>query len=144
MAKRSRVTGRPGQRGPVTRGPRRPSGPGIPPTARPADGPTPTAAPTRTSGLTGLEEARAAELEAQIVAQEREAESSQRRARDRARTADLAGPRARDAAPLAVRASVEYAYVRRDIRRIIRVAILMLLVVAILYVLINVMRVIQV
>ena len=46
--------------------------------------------------------------------------------------------------PLAVRASAEYAYVRRDIRRIVRVAILMLAIVAVLYVLINVLRVIQV
>jgi hypothetical protein len=144
MAKRSRVTGRPGQRSPIARGTRRPSGPGIPPTAPPLDGSGSITAPRRTSGLTGLEEARAAELEAQIVAQEREAESAQRRAKDRARSADLAASRTRDAAPLAVRASAEYAYVRRDIRRIVRVAILMLAVVAILYVLINVMRVIQV
>ena len=143
MAKRSRVTGRPGQRSPIARGPRRPSGPGIPPSARPVD-PSGTTAPTRTSGLTGLEEARAAELEAQIFEQEREAESAQRRARERARATDLAGDRTREAAPLAVRASAEYAYVRRDIRRIVRVAILMLVIVAILYVLINVMLVIQV
>ena len=145
MAKRSRVTGRPGQRSPISRGPRRPSGPGIPPGARAAGTPAgPGAAPTRNTGLTGLEEARAAELEAQIIAQEREAEAAQRRVRERSRTAEVTGVRQRESAPLAVRASAEYAYVRRDIRRIIRVAILMLLVVAVLYVLINVLRVIQV
>ena len=145
MAKRSRVTGRPGQRSPIARSARRPSGPGIPPGARSVDTPTtPGPTPARSSGLTGLEEARAAEIEAQIVAQEREAEAAQRRVRDRSRTAEVTGVRQRDSAPLSVRASAEYAYVRRDIRRIFRAAILMLAIVAILYVLINVMRVIQV
>ena len=145
MAKRSRVTGRPGQRSPSGRGTRRPSGPGIPPGTRSAEAPTtPGATPARTSGLTGLEEARAAEIEAQIVAQEREADAVQRRVRERSRTAEVTGVRQRDSAPLAVRASAEYAYVRRDIRRIIRAGLLMLAIVAILYVLINVMRVVQV
>jgi hypothetical protein len=98
----------------------------------------------RPSGsLTAAEEARAAELEAQIMAEERQAEEALRRTRDRSRATELAGPRTREAAPLAVRASAEYAYVRRDIVRIVRVGAVMLLVLAVLHVLINVMGVIR-
>jgi hypothetical protein len=98
----------------------------------------------RTGSLTSLEEIRAAELEAQILAQEREAEAAKRRTRDRQRSAEVTGVRTRDAAPLAVRATAEYAYVRRDITRIARVAAVLLVIVAILHVLINVMGVIRV
>ena len=78
------------------------------------------------------------------MAEERAAEQAQRRSRDRARVGELAGPRARESAPLAVRAASEYAYVRRDITRIARVGGLLLLILAVLHVLINVAGVIRV
>ena len=136
MAKRTRGTSRPGQRRPIQR-----------PAARPAPAPAP--APERESAdwtsrlrpsgsLTSQEEARAAELEEQIRAEERAAQQQERQARDRAKTADLAGTR-REAAPLAVRAAAEYAYVRRDILRIGRVAAILFAALAVFHVLINVM-----
>ncbi len=66
--------------------------------------------------LTSDEEARAAELEAQIVEAERAVE---RQAADRTRraTAPAVEPRTR-AGSIAVRAVEEYAYVARDVRRI--------------------------
>ena len=93
--------------------------------------------------LTVDEEIRAAELEAQILAEERAASQTQRRTRDRARTSDLAGPHVREAAPLAVSAANEYAYVRRDIIRIARVGALMLATLLLFHILINVMGVIR-
>ncbi len=145
MPKRSRGTGRPGQRGPIARGPRRLGTGDAASSTRPTDAPARSASTQQRSGsLTSLEEIRAAQLEAQILAQEREAAAAQRRTRDRQRNADVTGVRTRDAAPLAVRATAEYAYVRRDISRIARAAAVMLLVVAILHILINVMGVIRV
>ena len=104
MAKRARgSTTRPGQRARMQR------------TTSPK--PTePTAPQARPTGLTADEEARAAALEAQIVAEERAAETQAKRDRDRAR---------RDPEPvvrggsIAVRAAQEYAYVMRDVRRIV-------------------------
>ena len=102
MAKRSRgTTTRPGQRRPMQR-----------PTARPA-APATRIAP-RPNTLTDDEEARAAELEAAIVAQEQAAEETARRARPQRTPADA--PRF---STLAVAASNEYAYVARDVRRIV-------------------------
>jgi hypothetical protein len=91
-------------------------------------------------GLTDSEEARAAEIEAAILAEERAAEASLRRSRDRVRSA-TEGP-VRNAAPLSVRAASEYAYVRRDVLRIGRIGGSLLLVLAVLHVLINVTHVI--
>lgn len=102
MAKRARgSTTRPGQRPPLQRS-----------AARPAT--TAPAPVTRPVTLTPEEEARAAELEAAIVAEEREAEAAKTRAR--ARAAEAATPRA--TSTLAVAAANEYAYVARDVRRI--------------------------
>jgi hypothetical protein len=65
--------------------------------------------------LTDAEEARAAVLEAAIVAEEREHEAASRNTRT-ARTADpLAG---RPGSSLAVSGANEYQYVARDVRRI--------------------------
>jgi hypothetical protein len=75
----------------------------------------PTSAPS--ISLTPAEEARAAELEAQIVAQEREAEATASRARERDRRPAESDSRVRQGS-IAVRASAEYGYVVRDIRRI--------------------------
>jgi hypothetical protein len=102
MAKRSRgTTTRPGQRRPMQR-----------PAARPA-APAPRIAPRPTT-LTEDEEARAAELEAAIVAQEQVAETT-RRARSQRPSADVP---TRSFSSLAVAAGNEYAYVARDVRRI--------------------------
>lgn len=137
MAKRSRGTVRPGQRRPIQRQGARPSASGI--------AATPAVTPVVPAGaVTPDEEARAAELEAQIVAEERAAEQAQRRSRDRSRTTELVGTRTRDAAPLAVRASAEYAYVRRDILRIARVGALLLAIMIVLHLLINVFGVVPV
>src|SRR5688572_29986830 len=70
--------------------------------------------PTKPSTtLTPAEEARAAELEAQIVAAEREAEVAAGRARERSRKPAEPETRVR-AGSIAVRAQAEYAYVSRD------------------------------
>src|SRR6185295_14629101 len=85
---------------------------------RPLQRPAGTPARPSTS-LTDAELARAAELEAGILAQEKAAEDA-RRARDRTRrpTGGEAVAVGYSAVPLSVRAADEYAYVKRDIRRI--------------------------
>jgi hypothetical protein len=113
MAKRARgTTTRPGQRRPMQR-----------PAARPASAaprPSPTAATgtdvaaIRPASLTPEEEARAAELEAAIVDEERRAEQG-RRARTQRTVAE---PVVRSGSSLAVAAANEYAYVARDVRRV--------------------------
>jgi outer membrane PBP1 activator LpoA protein len=76
------------------------------------------AAPTALPGtLTDEEEARAAELEAEIVAQERQAETAQKTARVRSKEAASAAVVARTSS-LTISASEEYAYVARDVKRI--------------------------
>jgi hypothetical protein len=67
--------------------------------------------------LTAEEEARAAQLEAAIVAQERQAEEA-RRSRTQRGTAE---PVVRANSPLAAAAAGEYAYVARDVRRVVKV-----------------------
>jgi hypothetical protein len=128
MAKRTRGSIRPGHRPRLQRPPQ-----------RPAD----AAAPRRSGGLTREEEARAAEIEATILAEERAAQQATRRTRDRDRFAEGGAPRGRDLAPLSVRAADEYAYVRRDVIRIARVGGSLLGILAILYVLIDVAHVIR-
>jgi hypothetical protein len=128
MAKRQRT--RPGRRPPTNRSPR--------PTTAPA---TASPATSRPSGsLSAAEEARAAELEAQIVAEERAATAARDRGRERRRaeSAATAGGRTRDSAPIELRAEQEYAYVVRDVRRIIRVGGSLLIILAVLFVLIDV------
>ncbi len=75
-------------------------------------------APGPATSLTPAEEARAAELEAQIVAAEREAESMASRSRERSRRQEEGVTRVRPGS-IAVRAQEEYAYVSRDIRRLV-------------------------
>ena len=95
MAKRMRgTTSRPGQRAPL---------------ARPAGTPRPAT-------LTAEEEARAAELEARILAEEKLAEETSRRNRDRSRRPAAEPAVARGS--LAVQGAQEYAYVARDVRRL--------------------------
>jgi len=118
MPKRSRVAARPGQRRPLQR-----------PVGRPE--------PTR-PGVTREEEARAAELEAAIVAEEKAATAA-RQARERGRRAAADAPAgvSYTSVPLATRAAEEYGYVQRDVRRIATVGGLLLLILAILDVLVN-------
>jgi hypothetical protein len=101
------------------------------PAARPAAAP-PRIVPRPTT-LTADEEARAAELEAAIVAEERAAETS-RRARVQRTVADNPRP----LSSLAVAASNEYAYVARDVRRITAVGGTLLVVLAVPWVVVQV------
>ena len=113
MAKRVRgSTSRPGQRAPRQKSAARPSTRPVAPTASAA--PTAAAAP-RSESLTDAEEARAAVLEAAIVAQEREHEATSKSKRA-ARNADPLA--ARPGSSLAISAADEYQYVARDVRRI--------------------------
>jgi hypothetical protein len=119
MAKRARGSTRPGQRAPIQRTSTRPPSS----TAAPATAATTPAAPESDDpisetalgayggqSLTDADLARAAALEAQIVAEEKAAEAAKQ-------------PKARAAVPratstLAANAADEYAYVARDVRRI--------------------------
>lgn len=112
MAKRSRGT-RPGQRRPTQR------------TAKPASARPVSASPATVTaaavGLTAAEEARAAELEAQIVAQDTGVDASAQQRRRAGR-----GDRpVRTTAGLAAAAANEYAYVSRDLRRFLLLAALL-------------------
>jgi hypothetical protein len=108
MAKRARgSTTRPGQRARLQRA------------AAARHEPTPATPPTRPATLTPEEESRAAELEARIVAGEKAAETAARRDRERARRGP-AEPVVRSGS-IASRASIEYAYVMRDVRKIVTI-----------------------
>lgn len=115
MAKRSRGPVRPGQRRPIVRrpasGPSRPTG-----AAGAAEAPRP-------STLTDAEAARAAEIEAAILAEERAATVAAQVRRERARQGT---DRYRPGGTLAAEEAIEYAYVERDIRRILITAGVML------------------
>jgi hypothetical protein len=119
MPKRSRLAARPGQRRPLQR-----------PVGRPEA--------TRPGGVTREEEARAAELEAAILAEEKAAVAA-REARERGRRAAAGGSAgvAYTSVPLATRASEEYRYVQRDVRRIATVGGFLILILAVLDVLVN-------
>lgn len=117
MAKRSRIAGRPGQRRPLQRTATRPG--------------TSTRPSTR---VTQEELARAAELEAAILAEERAAEQA-RKGPDRSRRTAEAG--IYTSVPLATRAAEEYAYVRRDVRRIAIVGGSLVAILVILDILVN-------
>jgi hypothetical protein len=105
MAKRVRgSTSRPGQRPPLQRQAARPAARAVSPTVA-APEPLP-------DDLTPDEEARAAVLEAAIVAQERQAETTKERARA---TRPVETPRV---STLTISAAEEYSYVARDVRRI--------------------------
>ena len=120
MAKQKRIGTRPGQRPPLQRTTTR--------TTRPPDAVSPE------------EEARAAELEAQILAEEKAAEQAQK-SRDRRAKAPEGGA-IYSSAPLAQRAAEEYAYVQRDLRRILVVGGGLLIALAVIYVVLNVLNVV--
>jgi hypothetical protein len=132
MAKRARGSVRPGQRRPIDRRP----APAAAPAA--ASGMTAPAAP-RPTGLTEAETARAAELEAQLLAEERAAETARKRSQQ-PRTARDGGP----AGTIALRAETEYAYVARDIKDIVRIASLLLAILFGLWILIDVLNVVPI
>ena len=112
MAKRSRgTTTRPGQRRPIQRPAARPGSSTVRAASTAPTAPEVATPPPDT--LTAEEEARAAQLEAAIVAQERQAEASQRRPQRGTPEATV-----RTTSPLAVAAANEYAYVARDVRRV--------------------------
>jgi hypothetical protein len=122
MVKRIRGSStRPGQRPRLQRTAARPT--------TPADATSTVAAP-RPASLTAQEEARAAELEAQIVAEEKAASAAATRGRRPAPDALAPAPRG----GLAAQAADEYAYVVRDVRRIGVVAGSLFAILIVLYV----------
>jgi len=122
MAKRVRGSStRPGQRAPLQRRPTTAAAPAAAAAPRPAT-------------LTAEEERRAAELEAQIVAEERSAEDARRRGADRARRPATEESGIRPASSLAVRAQEEYAYVGRDVKRITLIGGSLILIMLVLWV----------
>ena len=156
MAKRTRYPKRTPSRAGAKR-PARPAGSGItpapaaPPPAVPLDD-IETSLETfddmplqSTSSLTDAEVRRAAQLEAEATAREREAIATSLRRQAAARTQDLGTVHRADInAPLSVRMSHEYAYVARDVRRILLTAGLMVAILAVLAILINVLGVISI
>lgn len=151
MAKRTKFQHKPAAQRPGRSGAAsRPSlsGGGVRPAARPArvaDEPLPVDlpddAPIRASGssLTEAEERRAAEIEAQLRADERAALAAELRRKARAQEAAEASHAVGDInAPLRVRMAHEYAYVARDVKRIALTAGLMVAILAVLEILINV------
>ena len=131
MAKRSRLGSRPGQRRPLQRS-----------TAKPV--PAAAAAPTpRPAGaVTPEEEARAAELEAQILAEEKAAEDARKGRAQRAASETPGEATIYSSVPLAQRAAEEYGYVRRDLRRIAVLGGALLLVMFAIDILLNVTNVV--
>jgi hypothetical protein len=128
MAKRVRGSVRPGQRKPIDR---RPGAP-----AQPVSAATPSPKP---AGLSDAEVARAAELEAALLAEERAATVSRQRTKDRATTRELGSG---TSGSFAQQEAVEYAYVARDVKDIVRIAALLLAVLFVLWILIDVTKVI--
>jgi hypothetical protein len=123
MVKRIRGSStRPGQRARLQRSAARPT--------TPSDATSTVAAP-RPAGLTAQEEARAAELEAQLVAEEKAAAAAQTRGR---RPAPDTAPAPAARGGLAAQAADEYAYVVRDVRRIAVVAGSLFAILLVLYV----------
>lgn len=94
------------------------------------------------SGLTEAEVRRAEALEAEATARERAAIAESLRRRQRGEEREAVG-RGDLNAPLSVRMAHEYAYVARDVRRIVLTAGLMVAILAVLAVLINVLGVIS-
>ena len=129
MAKRVRGSVRPGQRRPIDR--------------RPASSTSSTSSTTSASatpkpaGLSEAELARAAELEAQLLAEERAAEEARKRTVMRTAPREIGGGRT-------IALEDEYAYVRRDVRDIVRIAALLLVILFGLYILIDVVGVVTI
>jgi hypothetical protein len=123
MAKRARGSTRPGQRRSISKRP----------ATSPASASMAAAAAPKPAGLTDAELKRAAELEAQLVAEEQAAEMARKRSQARSASArELAGP------VRSIDDATEYAYVARDLKDILRIAILLLVVLFVLYLAIDV------
>jgi hypothetical protein len=138
MAKRVRGSVRPGQRRRVDRRPASSSSSAPSSSASASSGSSVERAP-RPSGLSEAEIARAAEIEAQMLADERAAEEARSKSRQRAATREVirSGPTGSLAS-----AETEYAYVARDVRDIVRIAALELAILFGLWILIDVTHVI--
>ena len=151
MAKRTRYPNRTSSR--AAKRPVRPTGSAVAPVREPAlpaaepidlHAPLDTfdAMPVRTSSsLTEAEVERAEQLEAEATARERDAIAASLRRRGDER--DRVVARSDINAPLSVRMAHEYAYVARDVRRILLTASLMVAILAVLAILINVLGVIK-
>jgi hypothetical protein len=98
-------------------------------------------AAARGYGLSQAEIDRAAELEAEMTRRERAASAATRKRADEPQPRPHAPMDVN--APLAVRASREYAYVARDVRRIILTGGLMIAILAAIDVLVNVLGVVK-
>lgn len=148
MAKRARGAVRPGQRRPTGRPQPRPNTLSRDATAGGATAGTADAGRNaRPGGLTADEERRAEEIEAQIREQERAVEDTRRRRGAREREAadvESLRPRSAQAGGLAAQSSEEYAYVVRDVRRIVTIGGGLVLILAVLFVLIDVTHVIRI
>jgi hypothetical protein len=134
MAKRARGSVRPGQRRRVDRRTASPSATTPAPAATPAQAATP-----KPAGLSEAEVARAAQIEADLLAEEKAAEQARKRTRERTTTrAVVATP-----GSLAAQEAKEYAYVARDVKDIVKIASLLLGVLIVLWLLIDVTKVIS-
>jgi hypothetical protein len=118
MVKRARGSVRPGQRRAIDR--------------RPASAATP-----RPTGLSEAELARAAELEQQLLAEERAAETARKRTVERTSTRDLGATKV-------IPFEDEYAYVSRDLKDIARIAALLFAILFALYLVIDVFDVVKI
>jgi hypothetical protein len=132
MAKRSRGRIRPGQRRPLDRT-ARPAAPSR--DRRPSEPIEPT--PRAAVGLTPEEEARAAELERRFLEQERPAAPAPARPASGAAALPRGGSRLLDP-------SEEYAYVARDLRRILVVQGSLVAILVALWVLIEGLRIVRI
>jgi hypothetical protein len=121
MVKRARGSVRPGQRRPIDRR-----------TAMSTSTTTP-----KPAGLSEAELARAAELEQQLLAEERAAETARRRTAERTATREVAGTRT-------LAFEEEYAYVTRDLKDIARIAVILFAVLFLLYLVIDVLDVVKI
>jgi hypothetical protein len=127
MAKRVRGSVRPGQRRAIDRRPATPA----------------TASTTPKSGsLSEAELARAAELEAQLLAEERAAETARRRSTERAASRDVTSREF--VAGGAPAYDQEYAYVVRDVKDIVRIALLLFAILIALWLIIDVFGVFKI
>jgi hypothetical protein len=137
MAKRARGSVRPGQRRPIDK---RPAAPVTPvPAATAAATPAPAPKP---AGLSEAEVERAAQLEADMLAQEKAADQARKRSRERATAVKEYAPSG--SGSFAAQEAKEYAYVARDVRRILKVAGLELAILAVLYILVDVTNVVKI
>ena len=131
MAKRSRGSVRPGQRRATVR---RPASSAAPAPAPSAAGSTATPTP-KPAGLSDAEIARAAQLEAAMLAEERAAEDARRRTRERGANRDVVTA---SAGSFAAQEAIEYAYVARDVKRIALVGGSLVILLLVLWVLAHV------